>query len=172
MSIRSWLALVAATGAVLLLPVGPAGAVPAEPSARASIPRTYAQAEAHFQNATKTRVNKKFYTPSGNIYCNVGLGSTPRGCEIGDGRIQDPDACRGNPMIKSVGRIVFWRSIVIPVCNTDTIRTSNTRVLPYGQAMVYGNISCLSEAIGVTCLNEKSRIGFFLHRGEYVLFSD
>jgi hypothetical protein len=75
-------------------------------------------------------------------------------------------------MTTSVGRIVFRRFAVVAECNTDTIRTSNTRVLPYGQAMVYGNISCLSEEIGVTCLNEKSRIGFFLHRGEYVLFSD
>ena len=84
-------------------------------------------------------MNKKFYTPSGNIYCNLGA-DLAKGCEIGEGRIQDPAACRGNPMSKSVGRLEFRRFKVQPVCNTDTIRTPGTRVLPYGQATASGNL--------------------------------
>ena len=163
------LAVVAGVVAAALLLAAPSEARPAEPAARDSIPRTYAQAVEHFQHATKVRVNRKFYTPSGNIYCNVGMRMV-RGCEIGEGRIPAPNACRDNPMSKTVGRLEFRRTTVQPVCNTDTIRTSNTRTLPYGEAMVYGNISCLSEEIGVTCINEKYEFGFFLHRGEYVLF--
>ena len=31
--------------------------------------------------------------------------------------------------------------------------------------------ACLSEAIGVTCINLDKTEGFFLHRGEYVIFN-
>ncbi|WP_028650736.1 hypothetical protein [Nocardioides halotolerans] len=170
MSPRSWLVVLALVCSALFVTAGPAGAARTDPAARAAIPRTYDQALAHFQNATKVRVNRKFYTPSGNIYCNVGM-RLVKGCEINVGRIPGPNVCRNNPVSKTVGRLEFRRSKVQPVCNTDTIRTSNTRTLPYGEAMIYGNISCLSEEIGVTCLNEKFEFGFFLHRGEYVLFS-
>ena len=45
--------------------------------------------------------------------------------------------------------------------------------------MKYGDIAhipgwhyaCLSEEIGVTCINENKTEGFFLHRGEYVIFN-
>jgi hypothetical protein len=155
--------------AMLALVAGPSTAG-AEPADRVTIPRTYAQALAHFDSATEMRSLKKFYTPSGNIYCSLGA-TTLKGCEIGEGRIHDPAACRGNPMSKTVGRLEFRRFKVQPVCNTDTIRTPRTKVLPYGQATAVGSLACISETIGVTCLNTRSELGFFLHRGEYVLFS-
>lgn len=162
--------VVAVLAAAPVALAGPAEAQRAEPSARAAIPRTYDEALARFDLATEMRSLKKFLTPSGNIFCNVGP-RTVKGCEIYAGRIHDPAACRGNPMIKSVGRIEFRRFKVQPVCNTDTIRTPRTRVLPYGQATASGSLACISESIGVTCVNVRSELGFFLHRGEYVLFS-
>ena len=30
---------------------------------------------------------------------------------------------------------------------------------------------CLSESIGVTCVNLRRTEGFFLHKGEYVIFN-
>ena len=61
----------------------------------------------------------------------------------------------------------------MPVCNTDTIRTPGAKVLAYGDiAYVHGwHYACLSEEIGVTCINANKTEGFFLHRGEYVIFN-
>ena len=140
-------------------------------SARAGIPRTYDAALAHVESATRTRALKKFYTPSGNIYCNVGLKAYPRGCEINEGAVHDPDACAGNPQTKNVGRLEFHGNRVVPICNTDTIRTNRTKVLPYGQATTAGGFTCVSESIGVTCISLTRTLGFFLHRGEYVIFN-
>ena len=46
-------------------------------------------------------------------------------------------------------------------------------MLPYGSAAHVRNTkyTCLSEAIGVTCINLIETEGFFLHRGEYVIFN-
>jgi hypothetical protein len=116
------------------------------------------------------RALKKFVTPSGNIYCNLGT-SGPKGCEINVGSVKDPDACPGNPVSDRVGRIEFHRGRAVPVCNTDTIRKPATRKLPYGSATTVGRFACLSEKIGVTCINLKKTEGFFLHKGEYVIFN-
>ena len=46
-------------------------------------------------------------------------------------------------------------------------------MLDYGVAARFNNfkITCLSESIGVTCINLKKTEGFFLHKGEYVIFN-
>jgi hypothetical protein len=157
----------------VLLVAAPADAGRAEPPAqqRLGIPRTYDAALAHFDHATEMRALKKFYTPSGNIYCNVGLTGYPRGCEINQGQVHDPAACAGNHESKDVGRLEIRRNRVLPVCNTDTIQTRPTKVLPYGQATTAGGIACISEEIGVTCISLKRTLGFFVHRGEYVIFN-
>ncbi len=173
MSLRKALWAVAVPLVVVLSVGAPAGASAPEVGGnpRAGIPRTYDAALAHIDAATRTRTLKKFYTPSGNIYCNVGLKGYPRGCEINAGAVHDPDACAGNPQTKDVGRLEFHGNRVVPVCNTDTIRTPRTKVLAYGQATTAGGFTCLSETIGVTCISLKRTLGFFLHRGEYVTFN-
>jgi len=97
----------------------------------------------------------------------------PKGCEINEGAIKDPAVCSGVPVSKYVGRVEFIHGRATPVCNTDTIRTPNPKTLPYGSAAkVRGSsITCLSETIGVTCINLAKTEGFFLHRGEYVIFN-
>ena len=72
-----------------------------------------------------------------------------------------------------MGRVQFIGGRATPVCNTDTIRQSNPPVLEYGVAARWKNfkIMCLSESIGVTCINLKQTEGFFLHRDEYVIFN-
>jgi hypothetical protein len=161
--------------ALLLAPAGPANAERPEPApARASIPRTYDAALTHFGNASgRERAYKKFVTPSGNIYCSLKMPNFPVGCELSQGAIKDPDVCSGVPVSKYVGRIEFRRGRAVPVCNTDTIRTPGARTLKYGDiAYIRGwHYACLSEAIGVTCINEDKTEGFFLHRGEYVIFN-
>ena len=68
----------------------------------------YDAALAHFNVANDMRALRKFVTPSGNIYCNLGT-SGPKGCEINVGSVKDPDACPGNPVSDRVGRIEFHR---------------------------------------------------------------
>ena len=78
----------------------------AEAAPQLGIPRTYDAALAHFDVSNDMRALKKFVTPSGNIYCNVGT-SGPKGCEINVGSVKDPDVCSGNPVSNRVGRIEF-----------------------------------------------------------------
>jgi hypothetical protein len=167
---RSVPAVVVPLVAVLLVSLaGPAEAQRPEPSPR-GIPRTYDAALHHFEVAQEMEALKKFVTPSGNIYCNVGT-TGPKGCEINAGAVVDPDVCSGNPVSDRVGRIEFRRGRAVPVCNTDTIRKPGARVLKYGQATKIGRFACLSARMGVTCINLTKPEGFFLHKGEYVIFN-
>jgi hypothetical protein len=172
---RTLLAVLVPLVAVLLAaPAGPASAVRPAPSAhaKASIPRTYDAALAHFRKAPGVvRQYKRFLTPSGNIYCAVKVRFIPTGCEINEGAVKDPDVCSGNPVSQYVGRIEFHGGHAVPVCNTDTIRTPGAPTLEYGDIARKGGYACLSEAIGVTCINLNEADGFFLHRGEYVTFN-
>ena len=174
MSLRKAL-LAIAVPLVVVLSVGtPAGATAPDAGgqARAGIPRTYDAALAHFRNAPGViRKYKRFLTPSGNIYCAVKVGGLPTGCEINEGAIFDPDVCSGNPVSKYVGRVEFHGGHAVPVCNTDTIRQPGAPVLKYGDIARKGGFACVSETIGVTCINTYRAEGFFLHRGEYVIFN-
>jgi len=137
------------------------------------IPRTYDDAVKHFDRAGgPVRSLRMFQTPSGNIYCSVAAPG-PKGCEINEGSIKDPAVCSGNPVTKYVGRIEFQRGRAVAVCNSDTIRMPGAKVLAYGQVAFVENkrYACVSEAIGVTCINTEKTEGFFLHRGEYVIFN-
>ena len=143
-------------------------------AARMGIPRTYDQALRHFRKADGgTFQTRRFVTPSGNIYCAIKVRNMPKGCEINEGAVRDPAVCSGNPASKYVGRIEFQRHRATPVCNTDTIRQPGARTLPYGWKAKYprAGVKCLSESIGVTCISLRKTEGFFLHRGEYVIFN-
>jgi hypothetical protein len=157
------------TALAVLAPVGTADAQRPEAASR-GIPRTYDAALAHFDVAKDMRALRKFVSPSGNIYCNVGT-SGPKGCEINQGAVKDPAVCSGNPVSDRVGRIEFRRGRAVPVCNTDTIRKPGAKVLPYGSATTVGKFACLSEKLGVTCIHLKRTEGFFIHKGEYVIFN-
>jgi hypothetical protein len=138
------------------------------------VPRTYDDAVKHFQQADGGTLKvRRFVTPSGNIYCAIKVASMPKGCEINEGAVKDPAVCSGNPVSKYVGRIEFQNGRATPVCNTDTIREPGARVLPYGSKARFrkAGVKCLSESIGVTCISLKKTEGFFLHRGEYVIFN-
>jgi hypothetical protein len=148
--------------------------VSARPVAKLGVPRTYDDAVQHFKQANGgVQKVRRFVTPSGNIYCAIKVTNMPKGCEINEGTVKDPDVCSGNPVSKYVGRIEFQNGRATPVCNTDTIREPGASTLPYGAKARYrkAGIKCLSESIGVTCISLKKTEGFFLHRGEYVIFN-
>lgn len=137
------------------------------------VPRTYDDALAHFDALGSEPFNvRRFVMPSGNIYCAVKVKGIAPGCEINKGAVEDPAVCEGTPT-DTVGRVQFIGGHATPVCNTDTIRQPKAPVLEYGVAARFNNfkIMCLSESIGVTCINTKATEGFFLHRGEYVIFN-
>ena len=147
----------------------------ASAAAQAEGPRTYDEALQHFKDADGPTLKvRRFVTPSGNIYCAIRVRNLPvKGCEINEGAVKDPAVCSSNPGSKYVGRIEFWNGRATPVCNTDTIRQSGARTLPYGSKARYpkAGVKCLSESIGVTCISLKKTEGFFLRRGEYVIFN-
>ena len=144
-------------------------------SAKKDGPRTYDEALQHFKDADGGVMKlRRFESPSGNIYCAIKAKNLPvKGCEINEGAVKDPAVCDSNPGSKYVGRIEFWKHRATPVCNTDTIREPGARTLPYGSKARYpkAGVKCLSESIGVTCISLKKTEGFFLRRGEYVIFN-
>jgi hypothetical protein len=137
------------------------------------VPRTYDDALDHFDALGSEPFNvRRFVLPSRNIYCALKVKGIAPACEISQGAPKDPAVCEGTPT-DSVGRVQFVGGRATPVCNTDTIRQPRPPVLDYGVAARFRNfkIMCLSESIGVTCINVKKTEGFFLHRGEYVIFN-
>jgi hypothetical protein len=137
------------------------------------VPRTYDDALAHFDALGSEPFNvRRFVMPSKNIYCTIKVKGIAPSCEINEGAVKDPAVCKGLPS-SVVGRISFIGGRATPVCNTDTIQQPNAKVLEYGVAARFKNfkIMCLSESIGVTCINTKATEGFFLHKGEYVIFN-
>jgi hypothetical protein len=146
-----------------------------DPSANVSRPpRTYLQALEHISAAEAEHASfeqqNRWQTPSGNIYCVLGGGPIPPSCEIAEGAIRDPAVCRGAPT-PFVGRVEISRARVRAVCNTDTIRGPGAwPTIGYGTVVGSAKVICLSEEIGVTCISASRPMGFFLHRGEYVIF--
>jgi len=137
------------------------------------VPRTYDDALAHFDALGSEPFNvRRFVMPSRNIYCTIKVKGIAPSCEINEGGVKDPAVCKGLPS-SVVGSISFIGGRATPVCNTDTIQQPNPPVLEYGVAARFKNfkIMCLSESIGVTCINTKATEGFFLHKGEYVIFN-
>ncbi|WP_205472546.1 hypothetical protein [Nocardioides sp. SYSU D00038] len=154
-------------------PTEPTGAVEPEQSGELPVPRTYDDALAHFDAwGSEPSEHPTFVTPSGNIFCVVSDDVLPAGCELTAGGIKDPDACAGAPTDR-VGRVELRGGRATPVCNTDNIRSPGAPVLGYGEAARVGGgpVQCLVERIGVTCVHLRRTEGFFLRKGEYVIFN-
>ena len=139
-------------------------------------PRTYQQAMQHFAAAKVDAAAKaQFTSPTGNIFCSVAAsGDVPPGCEVREGRIAPPaGTCdTGGGGAKDVGRIEWSGDTPKPVCNSDTMIQPGVPVLQYGSiAKSQGSpFECLSESIGMTCINTAGKKGFFLAKGAYQIF--
>jgi len=138
-------------------------------------PKTYEQAMQHFAAGKIDAAAKpQFTSPTGNIYCSIApSGAMPAGCELRDGRVTAPaGTCPPGAAAKDVGRIEWSGDTPKPVCNSDTMMQPGAPVLQYGAiAMMQGSpFQCISESIGVTCINTAGKKGFFLAKGAYSIF--
>jgi hypothetical protein len=138
-------------------------------------PKTYEQAMQHFAaGKIDTTAKPQFTSPTGNIYCSIApSGAVPAGCELRDGRVTPPaGTCPPGAAAKDVGRIEWSGDTPKPVCNSDTMIQPGAQVLQYGAiAMMQGSpFQCISESIGVTCINTAGKKGFFLAKGAYSIF--
>jgi hypothetical protein len=144
-------------------------------TAAATPPKTYDQAMQHFAaGRVDAAVKAQFTSPTGNIFCSISpSGAVPPGCEVRDGRITPPaGTCAAGGGAKDVGRIEWQGDTPKPVCNSDTMIQPGAPVLQYGSiAAVQGSpFQCLSESIGMTCINTAGKKGFFLAKGAYSVF--
>lgn len=138
-------------------------------------PQSYDQAVQHLATGVSDPVaTKAFTSPTGNIYCDVFAGSAVRGCELRTGRIAPPtpDYCggAGGDGAKNIGRVEFTATGPVAVCNSDTILKDGAPVLKYGSVATAGSIACISESIGMTCLDSGTKKGFFLARDTFFIF--
>lgn len=95
------------------------------------------------------------------------------GCELSQGRAPAPTgycSAGGDAGARDIGRVEFEQGRATPVCNSDTIVTPGAPTLPYGSSAGDGSIRCVSEEIGVTCVDKSSEHGFFVARGRYLVF--
>ena len=53
------------------------------------------------------------------------------------------------------------------ICHSDALPRG--RVLAYGDRLDFGKFTCVSERVGLTCINAK-RFTFFLSRGSYRIY--
>ncbi|MCW2766802.1 MAG: hypothetical protein JWO11_2761 [Nocardioides sp.] len=147
-----------------------------DPSANVSRPpRTYVQALEHISAAEAEsptfQQSSRWKSPSANIYCVLGSRLMPPSCELVEGAIRDPAVCGPAPT-PFVGRLEIRGGRARAICNTDTIRAPGSwPTVDYGTVVGTAKVICLSEDIGVTCISTSRPVGFFVRRGEYVLFN-
>lgn len=138
-------------------------------------PANYAEAQTHFAAGTvDPAAGSAFTSPTGNIFCDIGAGAGPRGCELKQGRIPPPSStyCPAGAAAKDIGRVEFTADGPRAVCNPDSIIRPGVPMLRYGSiAKVAGStLECVSERIGMTCVDTTQQKGFFIARDTYFVF--
>jgi hypothetical protein len=141
--------------------------------AQRGAPKSFDEAKGRIDAAKPAAgVGDRFQSPSGNIVCRRSTDSSAAACEVAQGRIPPPlpTICHaGGPT--DIGRIELGASGAVPVCNSDTIRLGSEPKLAYGsRTEPAGTTACLSEEVGVTCIDTAGRHGFFLARDTFVTF--
>ncbi|MGA8256595.1 MAG: hypothetical protein WB767_08475 [Nocardioides sp.] len=110
----------------------------------------------------------RFQTPDG-IYCLLDSDFV-QGCELNRGGIPAPEFCGDGPS-QSVGRIERTTGAFEAVCNSDTIREPGAPKLAFDSvAAGASGLQCLSQSIGVTCIDTTTEQGFFLSGSKYSVF--
>jgi hypothetical protein len=134
-------------------------------------PADYAEAVGKVGGApTSDSVQGFFISPTGNIFCNLVEDGSVMACELAEGRVEAPGSCPADgPQL--VRRLELSADRVVPACS-GSIREGGAPKLRYGQRTVVAGtpIQCLSEKVGVTCVDTAGRRGFFLAKGTFATF--
>jgi hypothetical protein len=152
-------------------PTESAGPSPEPPTDQPVGPASYRQALSRLASRSSgEQVDiARFSTPDDVIYCLLDDPVIGPACELRRGFIRDDEVCGG--AAEGVGRIETFQGRARPACNTDTIREPGAEVIAGdGVIAVSGDIRCLVETAGVTCVDATPRTGFFLAPGEYHVF--
>jgi hypothetical protein len=124
--------------------------------------------------ATANADTGSFQSPSGNIFCDIGVGGVT--CEIADHTyVLPPSPCEHSAW---GGRYRMEQgSAPVMECHNDTIRPSysspgpnpDVPILDYGHTQLAGSFTCDSEPPGVTCTDSSSGHFFRVSRESYQL---
>lgn len=137
-------------------------------------PQAYADALQHLDAGTADPATPTAFTsPTGNIVCTILAGGKVRGCELKNGRIAAPTPtfCAGaGGGATDIGRVQFSAAGPVAVCNKDAVVAVGAPVLKYGSRTQSGSVGCVSESIGMTCVDASSGKGFFLARDTFFIF--
>jgi hypothetical protein len=112
-----------------------------------------------------------FQSPTGNIHCAISSfdGLTEARCDL---REYTPSYTRrpaGCELDWGMAFAVGASGKGVLACVGDTVQDPRNPVLPYGEAMSFGGISCVSAQTGITCTNAEGH-GFSVARAKQRLF--
>lgn len=113
-----------------------------------------------------------FATPTGNIICWIDDAADQWGCLIKQRTYAEPAGAEDCLQSFGNGFSSVQGSALMPLCRGGVIAAAETgggAVLPYGQAITVGDVTCGSEEDGVTCLDASSGHGLFLSRAAYAV---
>lgn len=112
-----------------------------------------------------------FQSPTGNIHCAMYIydGSAEARCDL---REYTPSFTRppaGCDLDWGMAFAVGARGKGVLACVGDTVQDPANVVLPYGEAVSLGGISCVSSKAGMTCTNGEGH-GFSVAKSKQRLF--
>ena len=113
-----------------------------------------------------------FVTPTGNIICWIDDAADQWGCLIKQRTYAEPAGAEDCLQAFGSGFSSVQGRALMPLCRGGVITAAETGggvVLPYGQAITVGDVTCGSEEAGVTCLDQSSGHGLFLSRAAYAV---
>lgn len=121
--------------------------------------------------AAKADLLYGFQSPSGNIHCLA-----YEGAEGGEIRCDALKLTPSYPKRPADCDLDWGHAFAVATtgkaylaCVGDTVADPNNEVLPYGEALTFGGISCVSAKTGMTCTNAEGR-GFSLAKARQELF--
>lgn len=112
-----------------------------------------------------------FQSPTGNIHCALyltGSGAEAR-CDLRELKPSFPNRPAWCELDWGSAFAVGTQGPAAPACVGDTVMDPGNPVLPYGEAVSMGGISCVSAKTGMTCTNGEGH-GFSVARSGQQLF--
>lgn len=112
-----------------------------------------------------------FQSPTGNIHCMIATwaGGAEARCDLRELRQTYRQRPAGCDLDWGSSFRVGARGAAGLTCHGDTVIDRRNPVLPYGQAVSLGGISCVSAQTGMTCTNAEGH-GFSVARAQQKLF--